>query len=259
MPSYESAINSGAGWSARDTKYPKTMYDQHGREWFADIEKKSGFPSGLIRLRHLTPKRHRVPYVPDQGALVMDPNRGDSLFIDYDKLIRDRLEEAEDRYQLAIETATARGWDPPKPGEALDDRLLRLIGKPGPGVELVAAAMQGNPWVLGFTDIPDPRLVQFVVDRQVRRKQQLANLPDFGAASYNAAIGTSDEADDEAAMLASQLEAMGGSDPKLDARLDIEEQFDPKAIGGKTIPTPANKRQELKARGRTMPASSEVP
>ena len=198
------------------------IYDQHesarfpkGRPWFANIDKKSGFPVGQI-----SPKGWSAPWLPDQGAFRFSEEDPTRFRIDYEYLLRERI-EAHAEYQTQKEqSAVSRGWDPNS--EEKQAVLESLIGKPPLPVEPVAAAMQGNSWILGLTDKVDPRVEKFI-RKETRREKMLKGLPDFSDSVT--AIETE----------AIEAEPEPTSFDDIDALLDLEEEADPEATGGKRV------------------------
>src|SRR5690349_11061625 len=152
--------NSGGGDSQANDRRPQFMNDQHGRRWFADIEKRSGYPTGAIR------PRFDAPWYPEQSALKVDPDRPMELRIDYDALLAERLEAHREFHQRAVEESASRRWPVPAEGETYSKELQLIVGKPPAPVEPIVAAMQENSWILGFSRRPDPRLTKFIVTQE---------------------------------------------------------------------------------------------
>lgn len=179
------------------TQRAGTVTDQHGRKWSCSIDKKSGFPRGIIQ-----PKGWRAPWLPPQGpdTFKFDPNEPSRFTINYEGLLQERLEGAAE-YDRDRETkAVTRGWDPddPEKQEALDKLCgpRRTLQRP----EVVVACMQGDRWVLGLTDVVNPKVAKFIPPKVNRREAMLSKFPDFTV-----------------------------PDPDLEARMDIEEAVDPDA------------------------------
>lgn len=171
--------DGSTGWSQARTRRPQKYTDDHGRKWSASIELRSGDPTGVIQ------PNFRAPWYPDQSFLKQDVDDRSKLHIDYEGMLRSRLEAHEEYHRQAIEEATSRSWTiSEKDGKPVyDQKLLQIIGPPPKAIEPVIAAMQGNSWILGFSDEVDERLVRFLPSRETRRQAQLANLPDFSDAT----------------------------------------------------------------------------
>lgn len=219
--------NDGStGWSQADTRYPQTMFDQHGREWFADIEMRSGAPTGLIR------PRFTAPWYPEQSWLKPAGNhRRDVLAIDYEGAIASRLEAHREYHQRAVEESASRRWDVPTEGDPYSLELQLIVGKPPKPVEPIIAAMQNNSWILGFSKVPDPRLTKFIETREQRRQQVFANMPDF-----------SDVPD-----VHSSGYAVDDVDEELESLMDYEEEHDREAVGSQHGRAVAKSTQKKKA------------
>lgn len=198
--------DGGGGWSQAETRRPAHLTDQHGRRWFADIEKRSGFPVGPIRARF------DAPWFPDQGALRISLEEPNRIFIDYEWLLSQRQEAHNDYHQKAVEESAARQWDVPERGQPYSRNLQMIVGKPPAPIEPVVAAMQGNRWILGLTKVVDQRLTPFITDPHAKREQLIAELPDFR---------------------------------DVDPYGDLEEAYDPEALGGQTTPVRRRKRRTV--------------
>lgn len=196
--------DSTGGGSQADLRRPQWMTDDHGRRWFADVEKRSGYPVGPIR------PRFDAPWYPDQSALKIDPDDPSHIRIDYEALLAERQEAHALYHQRAVEEAASRQWPVPELGEPYRRELQLIIGKPPQPIEPVVAAMQGNKYILGLTTRVDPRLVEFIETPAHKHEQMLRALPDF-------------------------------RDEEL---MDLEEEVDPDAIGGRRVNPSRKVRQK---------------
>jgi hypothetical protein len=77
-----------------------------------------------------------------------------------------------------VDAAIAREWDVPEQGEHYPFKLTQIVGLAPNPIEPIAAAMQGNSWILGLSDTVDPRLAKFVT-QPTSEEALLADLPDF--------------------------------------------------------------------------------
>ena len=171
------------GWSqAKERRYQR-MIDQHGRRWGADVEIKSGYPTGLIR------PEFSAPFLPDQKYLTMNPEDMQDLQIDYERMLRDRREAHETYRREIARVCNVRGWDVPEDGAELPFQVTEIVGPPPEPVEPVLAAMQGNSYVLGLTTRVDPRLAHYFAPN-------VDELPDFTDQPDNSDV---EEAHDPAA------------------------------------------------------------
>lgn len=185
--------DGGGGWSQADLRRPAYLKDQHGRTWFADIEKRSGFPVGPIRARF------SAPWYPDQGSFRFSESDPSHFAIDYEWLLSQRMEAHDEYHQRAVEESATRQWDVPERGEPYSRNLQLIVGRPPNPIEPIVAAMQGNKWILGLSKKVDERLAPFITTPETKREQIIRSLPDFRDDPYG----------------------------------DMEEQFDPEATGGK--------------------------
>jgi hypothetical protein len=144
--------------SQADQRRNQIMTDQHGRRWFAVIEKASGYPTGKVLPQFRVPHRQLVPPTKYLEFQADDPAH---VRIKYDEWIRD-MEAAnrvwdQDRIRLG-RLVHGSAFDPngPTPME-----LLILLG-PRPLSPLPIVAMkQENRWCLGFTDKRPPEADRF--------------------------------------------------------------------------------------------------
>lgn len=165
-------------------------YDQHDRLWVGQREKRSGHPTGVLSLQQKTPLGNRAPWEPDQTKMTVDPNDPTAINIDYDAILTERLQAREDWNALGIDRAAANSWDIPEKDQygyfLFEDRIVKLIGERPKSWVPVKAAMDGNRWILGFTDTVDNRIAPFV-ERKTRREQLTGNLPSFATTTDDGA------------------------------------------------------------------------
>ena len=166
-------------------RMPGKWYDQHDRLWDGLVEKRSGHPTGNLTLRHQTPLGNRAPWEPDQGYLVLDPNDPTALNINYEQMLTDRLAAREEWNQHGVDVASARSWEIPEEKDEYGyypfaERITAVIGKRPASWVPVKAAMDGNRWILGFTDTVDERIAPFVT-RVTVRQNLTTNLPSFAS------------------------------------------------------------------------------
>lgn len=141
--------------SQADQRRPQHMQDQHGRPWYADIEKGSGMPTGVVREMFSVPNKRLVP---PQKYLVFSTENPGKVTIDYDAWIRDAEVAVNEWEQRRIETIAAL------PGGAKNPMLARVLG-PKPMSPLPIVAMrQGNSWALGFSPVKPPEAHEFFPD-----------------------------------------------------------------------------------------------
>lgn len=137
-------------------RYQKWL-DQHDREWGGNIELKTGDPTGLIE------PLFSAPWLPPQKYMRIVPGRPYDILIDYERMESDyRAQNAQYRKEALEEGMRQQGerYDP----EAPVSRGVRgVIGLPPTPVEVVVAARQGNPWIIGRDPRPDVRLARYFI------------------------------------------------------------------------------------------------
>lgn len=146
----------------RDQRRQAFYTDQHGRQYTTQVDTRTGEPAEA-----LTPIGWTAPMAPRWASgLFVPPSEvlatrhtgyGNEVEVDYDKWLG-MLEEGERLYeqraQQVAASLTANYLDllqNPTPA------FLQAMGpRPFPSIEVVQAAKDGDPWVLGETDeVPD--------------------------------------------------------------------------------------------------------
>lgn len=135
-----------AAKTQQEKRRPQRMQDQHGRWWFATVEKASGYPTGRIKALFT------APIYPPPKYLKFPKDAPNTIQINYGRWIADLVtankEWDENRVRLG-RMISGEAFDPRKPATM---ELVTLLGpKPQP-VEPVRACEQGNKWVLGLSD-----------------------------------------------------------------------------------------------------------
>lgn len=246
-------------FSQASTRRHVVTYDQHGRPWSMNVENANGMPVGLIS------PMFSAPWKPDQQYFIINPDNVTELWINYPQMFRDRR-AAEQRYhQEAVNKATANSWTVPELGK-YDERIVTTIGRPPAPWQPVAAAYQGNAWLLGESDTPDKRLTPYVIDtRRVSQAElDMLSIADFRDGA-RATTGTGPtvartetfeqlrnqtlegedlgefaetELDDETRAALDDIGEAGAgvdTDEDLERLLDLEEVHDPEATGGQRV------------------------
>jgi hypothetical protein len=171
-----------------------TKSDQHGRDWGGVIDIRTGTSVGP-----LDPK-FTAPWYPDHAWIRHDPKDGRKIRIDYDGMLaqlREAHREYEDRRFRTAQNMYSAAFHTMM-GDSYDNdppEMQRKVGPPPTAVAFPEAAAEGNKWVLGFTDSV-PKWAQAILDRERAKRSGKKYL----------------DADDAA---------------------DLDEQFDPVAVGGK--------------------------
>lgn len=248
-----------------------TLHDQHGREWTATVGTKTGMPTGIIQ------PSFSAPWYPDHQYMRVNPDNTSELFIDYEALLLRRRARLADFHTLALDIARKKGIPlPVKVGEYSDELLGLLPGMPKP-VQPVVAAMQGNEYILGLTDVVDERLRRYV---QPSRDALLAEAEamDFRPRSFAEAKAANTKSNvatptEGAPTFTSSAPARVGTDADVDAFDDmgtgneiedgdvenmldaLDEEFDHAAVGGRTI---APQKQERAARQAPRRSGAKV-
>lgn len=160
---YLQRTDTGQNWSQRNQRDYGFYTDQHGREWGAPIELKTGAACGPYEPIEwkITP-----PLMPPQKYLRRSPDRRrpTELHIDYRAWIQDERTERvawERNVRIASQKLHGDKYDEAMALRNPSRDVLELVGPPPRAIEPIRAAMQGNPYVLGFTTREDVRLAKF--------------------------------------------------------------------------------------------------
>lgn len=190
---------NGQPKSQYETRESRVFRDQHGRRWTCRVEKKSGQPVGSWHKMDWTAPLD----VPGEYMLIKATDDGSNVVeIQYPTWIttlEDAHREYEKRERQLLQARFDDEWH--KYREQVPEDIRLFLGRKPDAVEPVVAAMQGNAWVLGLTTRVDLRLVKWL--EPVAVETPVSKYGDFSA---------------------------------VVSAEDVEEDADPDALGGKTIP-----------------------
>lgn len=165
-----------------DKRRSMTLKDQHGREYFAVIEKSSGAPTGLVQPLYQVADPLLIP---PQKYMTFPEDQPGKCIIDYAGWEADAQaatnEWEQNRAQLISEL----------PGGNLNPMLSRHLGPRPISPKLVRAMRQGNRWSLGFTDKKPPEAEELLPTRP-----KLDDMPVF---SETEPVFSEDAVEEEAA------------------------------------------------------------
>jgi hypothetical protein len=128
-----------------------------------------------------------APWYPDAQYLFINGDNAAELYVDYPAMYRDRKAALAVYHRDAVRSAQRNKQPVPKLGHYTDD-IIEALGYPPRALEMIAAAAQGHPWVLGHVEAEDPRLVPYLEQTSVDLERELDEF-DFGIDSYEDAIG----------------------------------------------------------------------
>ncbi len=137
-------------WSQASLRSYRIFRDQHGREWGADIEDKTGHPCGPLALR-IGPNQVIPPMKFPQKYFVDFDGVSGTFAIDYDSWLKGS-KDAHTDYQLNMLREANRMYHDRAQQmiQAKDPALLVLVGREPPDPRQVMSARAGNKWVLGI-------------------------------------------------------------------------------------------------------------
>lgn len=184
--------------------------DQHGRRYGAPIEISTGDPCGPLEPQFVAPL---VPS-PDFMRLVANEDGRSSIFIDYDGWIgevRNRVGSWQREVRKAMIARHRENYHPDMKIDADVYDLPTTGPEPsisakwnGGTVQPLVAAKAGNKWVLGLTEVDDPRVSKYLAPEIKLEEDDYAS--DYDPTTF-------------------------------EKTLDIEEQADAEGLGGKTQKT----------------------
>lgn len=244
-------------------RFTEIFVDQFKREYVANCEKETGDPIDL------TPYNWRAPLSPDWLRGMLTPpiddhdimkivpraernRKGYQVFIDHEAWIA-KNHGLMEHWRTRFEEIARTGFKGQQLLDVLKDppiELVRYMGAPPfPPVEFIQAMAAGNEWALGFSDVIPPKaeaLIEsvkpaIITMRGLPRLQSEAKIADPFSDGYVA------EDDDEESGPVAELDpfgpgGIGAVDEDLEKRLDLEEQFDPNALGGKPVAVRTKRR-----------------
>ena len=143
--------------------------DQHGRQWGANCENKTGDPCGNLEPQFVAPLRPLDKYITING-------RRRQVVIRYAEIIRD-IVEAENDWDTEMRSYARKAYGM-KAGEAIANPppdLLDMVGpRPNERREPWEAAMQGNKWALGLSTAKPEWAQEFFPDtKQAKQTFQI--------------------------------------------------------------------------------------
>lgn len=143
--------------------------DQHGRQWGAIIENKTGDPCGPLE-----PQFHAPVRVLDKFITVNSRQR--KLQIRYADIILD-IQQANMAWEESLREYARKlyGMDAARMIQNPTPELLDMVGpRPIGQKEIWEAAMQGNKWILGFSSAKPAWAEEFFPDKPaVQQAQEL--------------------------------------------------------------------------------------
>lgn len=163
---------------------PLFTHDQFGRQWFCEIHQRSGMPVSRLYPCFV------APWYPDSTYITVNPENTAQCFIDFPRMRQEKRVAIAAYHADAVGLATEKKWAIPERGVPYPREIVQKLGTPPRAIEPIVAAEQGHPWINGWSQVPDPRLVELV-----KPKRRLLSVDeegyDFSEDSYRAAIGAS--------------------------------------------------------------------
>lgn len=162
--------------SQHEQRRAQTFKDQHGRGWWASVEKTTGHPSEPLRAGSWAYVGGAALVPIPQHYIILNPDEISVLRIDYDRWRADLRGAKEDYRRLAVSTGLQIHKEAFDEAHPFTDSVVHIIGKPPFDEMPVIAMQQGNHWMLGLTEIEDAKVLQAAPSLRARMK---APDPDF--------------------------------------------------------------------------------
>lgn len=172
-----------ATFTQADTRHSAQSYDQDGRQWNWEQDNISGMPTSPLQ------PDFEAPWYPDLAYIKVNPDNTNECYIDYRQMYKDRKLALAQYHNNAVRWCTQNDKPVPERGMYPEYVTASAVGVPPRALELVVACIKGNPWVLGFAPVEDPRLVRFL-ERPITTDTFDDEEFDFGPDSYYAAAQT---------------------------------------------------------------------
>lgn len=257
------ARRKATSFSQASTRRPMTCIDQFGREYSTQVSLKTGEPTGLLH------PEFTAPWYADHWCLRVNPENAAEVFVDLHALLVHRKAAMDAYHADALDNARKLKVAAPRYGD-YDNDIVAVTGRPPKALQPIIAAIQGNAWILGETDVVDDRLLPWV--KAPHATDDLLSQYDFRDPSDEDYESLRARNDEEAASFAADVAAQLGApspttyEQTTDALADLdtavtesgddvdglidtlsdslgdslaetaEEEADPDALGGRVVP-----------------------
>lgn len=162
------------GFSQRNQRTTGSIFiDQHGREYHAVTELKSGHPTGPLEPQFTAPLMPPMNYL----RVGLDRRRPYDIKVDYDKWLSDLRAGWDEWKNRGDKLARLVHGERYIAGAPFTRQILEELGPSPQHLEPVIAAKQGNAYVLGLTDRVDVRL--FALLQEDVQTRTVPAEPDF--------------------------------------------------------------------------------
>lgn len=199
MPTKPQSPSVSTTTSQRDMRTPETVTDQHknarfptGRPWWGYAEIQTDRRSLPAFVCELMPgdtadpmgSAWDAPWYPIQmreqsGRRYLELNmKRATLTWNYPLMIADAKLATLNYYRAAAKIANANGWKAPGLHEPVSFQIESILLDPPLSQKIPEAAMAGDPWILGFTDAPNPMLAHLLSGVRNRAEEPLVSIDD---------------------------------------------------------------------------------
>lgn len=148
-------------FSQADMRRPATFHDQHGRPWFASVEKSTGDPAGLLQ------PMFSAPFVPPQTIVRVVAGQPGRVHIHYEDLLEERRSAAEEYTREALRLGRELFGSKFELADltTLPIEVRSVLGEPPLSYVPIVACMQGRSrWILtGEGSMPTWAVPHFAV------------------------------------------------------------------------------------------------
>jgi hypothetical protein len=188
MPSPTRISMPAEGWNQNKQRAYAFWYDQHktakfpdGRPWWSVVERAADGAAMPMPVGEVQPAGWSAPWFPPPHCITRSIGRakpGTSMYehrfvIDYGALVADDSASMREYYRRAAQAAAQLKEPIPQYGQDVSWGLAQIIGAPPRSPKIAEAALAGDEWLLGFSDLVN---------------KPLARLLDMGAEKFLTAV-----------------------------------------------------------------------
>jgi hypothetical protein len=177
MPSPTRITTPAEGWNQNKQRAYAFWYDQHkcpqfpdGRPWWSVVERPADGAAMPMPVGEVQPVGWAAPWFPPPHLITRSIGRskpGASMYehrfvIDYGSLVADDSASMREYYRRAAQAAAQLKEPIPQYGQDVSWGLAQIIGSPPRSPKIGEAALAGDEWLLGFSDVVNKPLARLI-------------------------------------------------------------------------------------------------
>lgn len=166
------------GWNQNKQRGLGLFHDQHrdpkrfpdGRPWWCYTERPADGAAMPMPVGELIPYGWTAPWTPEAKYMQMSMGTlsTNRFTIMYDRMITDYRQSWDEYYQRAATEAAALNLPIPDHGDAITWKLKAIVGAPPRTPRIAEAALAGDGWLLGFTDVKNEYIERLLYSGDLR-------------------------------------------------------------------------------------------